>query len=488
MELLNKETVKELKTLPEKVIQFGEGNFLRAFVDWMIHEMNQEGLFNGRVVAIQPTTHGKVVPKLNEQDGLYTVVLRGVMNGEATIKKEIVSSISRGINPYEDWDEVLKVAEDENVRIVFSNTTEAGLVYKKEDYQPDQSPESYPGKLTAYLYHRYKTLKNHEKSGMIIIPCELLEGNGKLLKKIVLKISDDWSLPEGFKKWVEQRNQFCNTLVDRIVTGYPSEEISEFCEELGYDDKLLTVGEPYHLFAIDGNEVAQEALPFTKAGLNVRWGEVDSVREIKTRVLNGAHTMMFTVGFAAGYDTVFDYMQDEQLKSCISHAVYQEILPILHGESEEHKPFAEATLERFENPYLKHYLLDIGLNSVFKFKSRLLPTLLDYEKKFGELPKTIVFALASFLQLYRPKRIEGDYLVGSRTKEVFKVRDKQENIQFMNEVWQKPTDDFGKIRLILSAKHIWGTNLNEVSGLTNLVYQYGESIKEHGVKQTLDQL
>ena len=486
MQPLNRERLKEFKPLPEKIIQFGEGNFIRAFVDWMIHEMNQKGIFNGRVVAIQPTPHGKVVPKLNDQDGLYTVVLRGVMDGEAAIKKEIVSSISRGINPYEDWAEVLKVAEDEQVHIVFSNTTEAGLAYKKEDYHPEQSPDSYPGKLTAYLYHRYKSLG--EQSGMFIIPCELLEGNGDLLKSIVLKIADDWALPEAFKNWIDTQNQFCNTLVDRIVTGYPKDEVSEFCEELGYDDKLLTVGEPYHLFAIDGDEAAQEALPFTKAGLNVRWGEVAAVRKIKTRVLNGAHTMMFTVGFAAGKETVHEMMEDESLKAFISKAVDQEILPILDGDPEEHQRFAEATLERFLNPYLKHNLLDIGLNSVFKFKSRLLQTLLDYEEKYHKLPKSIVFALASFLQLYRPRRIEGDYLIGSRSGEVFKVRDQQENIQFLNAIWQKNAAESEKLKVILSAQNIWGTNLNEIQGLTPLVCQYGEWIKKQGVKDALEQL
>lgn len=488
MDLLNREKLKDLKPLPERIIQFGEGNFLRAFVDWMIHEMNQEGLFNGRVVAIQPTPHGKVVPKLNEQDGLYTVVLRGVMNGEATIKKEIVSSISRGINPYENWDEVLKVAEDERVDIVFSNTTEAGLAYQEEAYQPEKSPESFPGKLTAYLYHRYKTLKNREQSGMVIIPCELLEGNGDLLKSIVLKISDDWSLPKAFKTWIEEQNQFCNTLVDRIVTGYPTEEVDAFQEELGYADKLLTVGEPYHLFAIDGDEKAQEALPFTKAGLNVRWGEVASIREVKTRVLNGAHTMMFAVGFSAGKDTVYDVMQDEPLKSYITAAVKEEISPILDGDPEEHKRFAKATLERFVNPYLKHNLLDIGLNSVFKFKTRLLPTLLDYEKKYRKLPKLIVFSLAAFLQLYRPRRIEGDYLVGCRFNEEFKVRDKPENIKLLDAVWQKDCSDSEKIREILSAQPIWGTDLNQIHGLAELVSQYGNAISKHGFNHALREL
>jgi len=214
--------------LPERILQFGEGNFLRGFVDWMVNEMNKQGIFNGRVVAIQPTPHGKVVPKLNAQDGLYTLVQQGIKDGKQVNKSEIITSISRGINPYENWNEVLKVAESPSIQFVFSNTTEAGLTYLEEEFIPDASPLSFPGKLTAVLYHRYRVFNGSEDSGLTIIPCELVEENANVLREIVLKLAKDWELPQDFIQWVEQHNRFCNTLVDRIVPGYPKENIDTF--------------------------------------------------------------------------------------------------------------------------------------------------------------------------------------------------------------------------------------------------------------------
>ncbi len=267
--------------LPEKIIQFGEGNFLRGFVDWMVHELNKKGLFNGKIVAIQPTPHGKVVPKLNAQDGLYTLLLRGIENGQVIEKNEIISSISRGINPYSDWDSVLRVAESPEIEFVFSNTTEAGLTYVKEEYNEEQSPLSFPAKVTAFLYRRYKVTNGDPNAGLVLIPCELVEGNGDLLKEIVIKLAHDWSLPPEYIQWVEKYNQFCNSLVDRIVTGYPKDNSDQYHHLLGYEDELLTVGEPYHLFVIDADDDVAERLPFHQAGLKVKWGDVTPYRELK---------------------------------------------------------------------------------------------------------------------------------------------------------------------------------------------------------------
>ena len=269
MKDLNLSSFPELKhSRPEKIIQFGEGNFIRAFIDWMIHEMNTQGTFDGSVVAIQPTPHGKVVGKLNAQDGLYTVILRGIENGKVINKKEIITSISRGTNPYTDWQEVLKCAENPDMQFVFSNTTEAGLTYNGEDTAEMTPPLSFPAKLTLFLYHRWQHFQGAQDKGMYIIPCELLEDNGKLLKDLLLKYIAQWQLPQEFAAWLESANKFYNTLVDRVVSGYPKDEIESLTAEMGYNDTLIACGEPFHFFAIEGDESLNDVLPLAASGLN----------------------------------------------------------------------------------------------------------------------------------------------------------------------------------------------------------------------------
>jgi tagaturonate reductase len=468
--------------LPEKVIQFGEGNFLRGFVDWMIHEMNRQGVFNGRVVAIQPTPHGKVVPKLNEQDGLYTLILRGLVNGEMVETTQIITSISRGINPYEKWNEVLKVAENQDIEFVFSNTTENGLVYKKEDYITGKAPSSFPGKLTAFLYHRFIS----QKSGMVIIPCELVENNGTLLKQIVLKIIDDWEFPNSFKKWIEQENIFCNTLVDRIITGFPSVEIEQINASLGYYDKLLTVGEPYHLFAIESHQDLSEKIPFQKVGLNVQWGNVAPIRELKTRILNGAHTMIFAIGLLAGKATVYEAMQDESIRHFILKAVESDILPYVNFIKNNKEDFAKKTFDRFLNPYIKHYLIDIGQNSLSKFKSRLLPTLKEsYESEVNSFSKFVTFSLSALLLLYRPLKVEGDYFIGKWKEKQYRIRDRPFYIQFLEEVWKSGTNLEDIIRRILSEQSMWSIDLTRFEGLEDLTREYMLLIEKEGIDRAL---
>lgn len=249
--------------LPERVIQFGEGNFLRAFVDWMFDQMNKNNLFNGRIVVVQPIAQG-LVDKLNEQDGLYTLLLRGLKDGKATELKEIISSVSRGINPYTEWDEYLACAENPNIEFVVSNTTEAGIAYDKNDSLENKPPVSYPGKLTAYLYHRFNHFNGDPSKGMVIIPCELIDRNGDNLKKIILQLADDWNLSETFKSWIMEHNTFLNTLVDRVVTGYPKDEINAILENLGYNDNLVDTGELFHLWVIEGPKELSERLPLPR--------------------------------------------------------------------------------------------------------------------------------------------------------------------------------------------------------------------------------
>ncbi|MFC0558303.1 tagaturonate reductase [Halalkalibacter alkalisediminis] len=478
--------------LPEKIIQFGEGNFIRGFVDWMVHEMNKRGLFNGKVVAIQPTPHGKVVPKLEAQDGLYTLALRGIENGEVVKSNEIISSISRGINPYKDWNQVLNLAESPDLEFLFSNTTEAGLTYLKEDYDPNKSPLSFPGKVTAFLYHRYEVMKGKPNAGLVLIPCELVEGNGDVLKELVLRYARDWDLPVDYVNWLEEHNQFCNSLVDRIVTGYPKDTIDDYHQLLGYEDILLTAGEPYHMFAIDAGDDVANRLPFHKAELNVKWGDVTPYRELKVRLLNGPHTMMFAACYLSGVDTVLEAMEDETLSEFVRNGMTEEIFPTVKMDDEEKQPFLDSVVERFLNPYNKHYLADIGMNAVYKFKSRLIPSLLDYVELNQKLPRSIVFSLAALITYYRADRVEGDFLVGKRGTDEYTIRDNKEAITTFTNVWNEFDGSAVGIQElvteVLADVELWGMNLNEVEGLNEMLITDTSNILQLGMKESLKRL
>lgn len=486
--LPNHVTYEKLDSLPEKVLQFGEGNFIRGFVDWMIHQMNKQGLFNGKVVAIQPTPHGKVVPKLNKQDGLYTVALRGFEDGQKVESNEIISSISRGINPYEDWDQVLDLAESKDIEFVFSNTTEAGLTYMEEELT-EKAPLSFPGKITAFLYRRFQVFSGDSKAGLVFIPCELVERNGEVLKELVLQYATDWKLASEFMEWVKECNQFCNTLVDRIVTGFPKDKIEQFNELLGYEDTLLTVGEPYHLFAIDGSEDIARRLPFDQAGLNVKWGDISPYREIKVRLLNGPHTMMFAVGFLSGVNTVQEVMNDKDLRILVEHGVFHEILPTVNMDDAETLSFVRSVFERFLNPFNKHYLVDIGMNAVYKFKSRLLPILLNYVEKNKKLPNAIVFSLAALIVYYCPTERDGEFLIAKRGSDRYKIRDNQDVLAFFSKAWKEYSESEGDVQKlitkILANKELWGLDLNQVSGLRSMLVSNIRLILRIGMKESL---
>ncbi|MFN7249328.1 MAG: tagaturonate reductase [Anaerobacillus sp.] len=484
-------TYETQQGLPEKVIQFGEGNFLRAFVNWMIHEMNKQGLFNGKVVVVQPIEQG-LIPMINEQDGLYTVVLRGIENGQTVEKNEIVSCISRGINPYTDWNDLLALAASKDIKVVISNTTEAGIAHLEERYIEGKTPTSFPAKLTALLYHRFTHFEGSPAAGLVIIPCELIEENGKKLKEIVLRLAHEWQMPADFLNWVDEHNQFCCTLVDRIVTGYPRDAVEEFRQLLGYEDNLITVGEPFHLWAIDAPKEVATAIPFDKAGLNVKWGDITPFRNVKVRLLNGPHTMMSAVCFLAGADTVQQVMEDETLSAFIQRGMLHEIYPTVDIADEEKKHFVESVTERFLNPYNKHYLKDIALSSVYKFKSRLIPSLLNYKEQKGSLPTMITFALAGLLAFNRPVREEGNDLIGIRGEVEYAIRDNQEAIKALKDAWQKYDGSTQSVTTVVSEvlgnTEVWGQNLIEVEQLTETVATFLIDILENGMKTSVEKV
>lgn len=470
--------------LPEKVIQFGEGNFLRAFADWMFHRMNIRGLFNGRVVVVQPIESG-LISELNRQDGLYTLILRGIKDGQVLQERELITSISRGINPYTEWEKYIKCAENPEIEFVISNTTEAGIVFNPADRLEDKPPASFPGKLTLYLYHRFRHFSGDVQKGMVIIPCELIDRNGDNLKKTIFMLADCWQLPVEFKEWLEEANYFLNTLVDRVVTGYPRDEIKEISAELGYDDRLLTSGELFHLWVIEGPGELKERLPFLQAGLNVIWTEdMTPYRTRKVRILNGAHTASVPAAFLYGLDTVAEMVEHRILGKYTREIIFEEIVPSIDMDKEMLTGFADAVLERFKNPYIKHYLSSILLNSTSKYKARVLPSLLDIMRKSNRIPEKLSFSLAALIALYRGS-VEGSVMKCRRGKEEFSIKDDLNVLQFFQNVWQGGDDSRDSLNVlvqkVLANMTIWGQDLNQVSGLTEKVAVHLYNILTLGV-------
>lgn len=389
---------------PERVIQFGEGGFLRGFVDWMLQKLNDSGRFNGSVVVVQPLEQG-LCDKLTAQNGLYTHIIRGVEG----VETQVVDVISRCVKPYEDYESYLALADDPSFRFIVSNTTEAGIAYREEDQLNDAPHVSFPAKLTALLYRRFK----NGMDGFILLPCELIERNGDKLKEIVLRYARQWQLGDEFVRWVEERNRFCTTLVDRIVTGYPRNEKID----LGYEDNMVNTSEYFHLWVIEGDAALAAELPFHEIGLNVLWtDDLEPYRTRKVRILNGAHTSMVPYALLKGFDTVKSCMDDPDMLAYVKRCVFDEIIPTLDLPREELLAFAEDVLRRFANPYIKHYLSSIALNSVSKFKVRVLPSLLEYIHRTGKTPPTLVCALGALIRFYKEGEPNDDAAVMEQMK------------------------------------------------------------------------
>ena len=485
------------KSLPEKILQFGEGNFLRGFVDWMVDTMNEQGLFNGSVVVVQPIEEG-LVKVLNSQDGLYTLYLRGMQDGRIVEQKGIISSISRGINLYTDFESYMKMADSEDLRFVISNTTEAGIAYSSHDKPTDTPPVSYPGKLAVLLYRRFKTFHGDPVKGLVIVPCELIDRNGDKLKETVLRLSKEWSYEQEFTHWLETSNYFLNSLVDRIVTGYPKDEAQKLTEELGYNDKLLDTGEIFHVWVIEGDKRFAEELPFTKAGLNVIWtDDMTPYRTRKVRILNGAHTMTVLAAYLYGLDTVKECMDDGLIKAFMEKGLYEEIIPTLDLPENELLEFAKAVSERFANPFIKHYLLSISLNSTSKFKTRVLPSITEYVERKSKIPQLLTFSLAALIAFYRGTEFGGNSLKGSRAAGAeggnqYDINDDKNVLQLFQKLWKSYESGTMKIDelalTVLSRADMWGLDLNTIPGFTSAVAGYLQKIIEEGVAASLKQL
>ncbi|MGB2116709.1 MAG: tagaturonate reductase [Flavobacteriaceae bacterium] len=480
MNVLNR-TNNTVNTYTERILQFGEGNFLRAFANWMIHEMNKKAGFDAGVVAIQPIDQG-LINMLNDQDGLYTIYLNGIKNGEAISEHEIIDCIQRGINPYTNYADYLANAENSDLRFVISNTTEAGIAYNPEDKLDDAPQKSYPGKLTALLFKRFEAFKGASDKGLIIIPCELIDRNGDNLKRIVLQYAADWNLGEEFIDWIAHDNIFCNTLVDRIVPGYPRDKMDAITAELGYKDNLVVEGEQFHLWVIEAPETVKEEFPSEACGLNVVFtNNMEPYRTRKVRILNGAHTTLVPVGYLYGIEKVRESLEDDVVGTYLKEAIFNEICPTLDLPEAELNQFANDVLDRFRNPYLEHALMSISLNSISKFKTRVLPSVIEFIKRKEALPKRLLFSLASLITFYS----------GKREDESIALKDDQSVLDFFSKNWmavnalELSIEDL--VNTVLSNTDFWGEDLTAYDGLASQVSVYVSKIRVEGMGSVLNE-
>ena len=471
---LNKSTIDKTE-LPIKVLQFGTGNFLRAFVDWMIEKSNQAGVTQHGIAIVQSTTRNTTIKeKLEKQDGLYHVYLEGSKNKQPIKEITLVKSVMSVVNANEEYDKYRQLFLSEDLELIISNTTEAGIRYLEGDDIYAEPPVSFPAKITALLYQRFKKFEGNPNKGLHLLCTELIENNGSTLKEYVLQHALYFKLETAFISWVDTACYFYDTLVDRIVPGFPKEDIDEIQQEIGFNDELVVKGEYFHVWAIGGNPQVQKILPLDKAGLNVLFMEdVSSFRDKKVRVLNGAHTAMVPVALQLGCETVGDAFSVPEVEQYIHQMVDLEVLPVIQGDPDELKQFANKILERFYNPYLKHYLKDISLNSLSKWETRDYPTVLDNYSTKGQIAKRSIFSLAALLVLYSGKQTIN-----------FTPVDTPEYVQFIRESFDE--DDINKwIYDIIHHPSMWRADLSAVPFLEQEVVKGVKSILQRGMRDTL---
>ena len=444
-----------LLDLPEKVIQFGTGAFLRGFVGAFISEANRTGVFAGRIVAIASTNSGRD-RAVAKQDGLYTLAVQGIERGQEVQRYELLTALSRAI-PATSWQEVLECARNPELQLIFSNTTEVGITLDDGDAPDAQPPRSFPGKLTRFLYERAQAFEYDTDYGLVVIPCELIEDNGERLQSIVLQLASRWQLDRRFTRWIHDAVPFCNTLVDRIVPGeLPAEQRAAAAERLGYQDQLITACEPYRLFAIEADEAARDRLAFAQGARDIIIAEdITAYRQRKVRLLNGAHTITVPLALQCGCETVAQATSDELIGTFLRQALLHELVPSL--EVEGASDFAQQVLDRFANPYIRHALIDITLQQTMKMRVRVVPAILDYAQRFGMAPPAITFGFAAYLaSLCKSAPRQDDQSVHLRALADRVVAESADS-------WLRYAVD------ACAATDVWGTDLNSVPGFAQAV-------------------
>lgn len=475
-----------LPEAPERVLQFGEGNFLRAFADYFIDIANEKAGFHGKVCVVQPIAAG-LAEELNRQEGLYTVYLRGNENDVQVSRKRVVSSISRALNPYTQYEDFLKCAHNPDLRYIISNTTEAGIVFEEHSAFGDKPPASFPAKLTRFLYERFTCMGSETGKGFVVLSCELIDHNGDELKRCVREYIRLWGLEEGFAQWVEEENLFCSTMVDRIVTGYPAAEAEEMNGHNGYEDKLLVAGEVFAVWVIEGPDSLREELPFEKAGLPVVvCGDCAPYKQRKVRILNGAQTGMVLASYLSGQNIVRFCMEDEGIVRYMEKTIYEEIIPSLDLDREDMLAFAKEVFRRLKNPFIDHKLLDISLNTTAKWRARDLPSVKEYLAKYKKLPPCLVFSFAAYLKFYRGEELREDCLMARRGDEEYRVRDDRYVLEFFA---QHRNDSIPQlVRSVCANCRMWGEDLNELPGFAQLVERYLNQIEAEGMYAAMQSL
>lgn len=468
---------------PIRAVQFGEGNFLRAFVDYMIDILNEKTDFNGSIAIVKPIPHGDL-DRFREQDCIYTVYLRGLDKGEEKIIKRVVTSVDSVYGCSEDYKEYSDLAKLDTLRFVISNTTEAGIVYNENDKFDSCPPETYPGKLTKFLYERYKYFGGDCEKGLVILPVELIDDNGKNLKKCVKSFISLWKLEDAFSDWIDKACVFTSTLVDRIVTGFPRDEADDIYKGFGYEDKLLVTGEPFALWVIESDKDISGELPFDKAGLPVIFtNDHKPYKQRKVRILNGAHTSFVLASFLAGNDYVGQSMDDKDIYDFMYKTIFDEVIPTLDLPKSDLVDFANSVIDRFRNPFIKHALLSISLNSVSKWRARCMPSLTKYMETTHRVPNHLAFSLAALIAFYNGSEIRDGVLIGHRDGEEYEIRDDNSVIDFFAANSGRSTDDL--THEVLSNKAFWGEDLSERPGLEPVVGMMLEMIRTEGMRNAV---
>lgn len=473
-------------THPVKVLQFGEGNFLRAFVDYFIDIANEKAGFDGSIVLVKPITFGSL-DMFHEQDCRYTVVLRGLVDGEPVEQSRLITSVSDAVDAYAEYDKYAAYAKCETLRFIVSNTTEAGIVLKEDDDFAACPPASFPAKLCKFLYERAVHFDYAQDKGLIMLPVELIDDNGIMLKKCVKALAKIWNLGEKFENWLDTACVFTSTLVDRIVTGYPRDEVQSIWEKLGYEDRILVTAEPFGLWVIESDRDISAELPLPACGLPVIYTDNQKpYKQRKVRILNGAHTSFVPAAFQCGHDIVLTAMNDELILSFMQKTLYDEVIPTLALPKADLMNFAEAVTGRFKNPYIKHALLSICLNSVSKWRARCMPSLLGYVEKTGELPARLTFSLASLMSLYRNGVLVDGKLQCKRGEETYTLQDDAAVLAFFAETGDLAPAE--QVKAFLTNEAFFGPELGKVPDIIESVTASLEDILANGMRAAMEKV
>ncbi len=477
MEQLN----KKIHSKPErkiKIMQFGEGNFLRAFVEWILQDLNDKGAISADVVVVQPMPLGRV-KDIAAQDGLYTLRLEGIDKGERVKKSEIIDVIGDCVNPFTDYEKFLRYGESEDLQIIISNTTEAGIALDTTDTDFTVCPKSFPGKLLALLKRRYDKFGGAADKGLAIVPCELIDNNGDELYRVLTELAKVNNMDEKFIEWMQTANHFTSTLVDRIVPGYPKAEIPAIREETGYIDNNVVKGEIFHLWVLKKEPFVQKVLPADSTGLNVIFADdIKPYKQRKVKILNGSHTALVPVAYLCGIDTVGESMADPTIGKYVRDFIFDEVNPTIDLPQDQMTAFANSVIERYRNPFIRHELMSIALNSTTKFKTRLLPTLLDYVRIFGKLPEHLIFSFAAIIEFHKGKRGDQDIA----------LKDDPSYLAFWHRLWAEFDGDYlAMAKKVLAWEEAWDMDMNTIHPeIAEKVASRLEDIDKNGMRDAVE--